>query len=209
MLVEVEGVVNARPITYVFDDSEGVSYALTPSQLINGRNLSQEPSARHSEIVSNYETLSKRARYHRKLLENFSQQWRKDYLLSLMEAYKSKQVTQQPALAVGDIVILKDYQTKRAFWKLCRILEVIPGKDGNVRAAKVEVASVKGKKVFRRPLQHLIPLEIPRNTNDLLPRVAQAQSSDKPAASTEAQASSRPKRNAAIIGTLRRKELIK
>ena len=126
-----------------------------------------------------------------------------------MEAYKSKQVTQQPALAVGDIVILKDYQTKRAFWKLCKILEVIPGKDGNVRAAKVEVASVKGKKVFRRPLQHLIPLEIPHNTNDLLPRVAQAQSSDKPAASTEAQASSRPKRNAAIIGTLRRKELIK
>ena len=39
LLVETQCVINARPITYVFDDTEGVSYPLTPSQLINGRNL--------------------------------------------------------------------------------------------------------------------------------------------------------------------------
>ena len=30
ILTEVESVINARPITYVYDDEESVSYALTP-----------------------------------------------------------------------------------------------------------------------------------------------------------------------------------
>ena len=60
LLVEIEAVINSRPLTYVFDDSDGISYPLTPSQLINGRYLEMWPNERHVEIVSNYETLSKR-----------------------------------------------------------------------------------------------------------------------------------------------------
>ena len=37
LLIEVEGIVNSRPISYVYGDSEGVSYALTPAHLIYGR----------------------------------------------------------------------------------------------------------------------------------------------------------------------------
>ena len=92
LLVEIECVINARHITYIFDDTEGVSYPLTPSQLINGRNFLQTSSQNHFEIISNHEALSKRARYHRKLLEHFTKRWRKEYLSSLMEAYKTKQV---------------------------------------------------------------------------------------------------------------------
>ena len=36
LLIEVERVMNSCPITYVYDDKEAVSYALTPSHLING-----------------------------------------------------------------------------------------------------------------------------------------------------------------------------
>jgi len=42
LLVEIECAINARPITYIFDDTEGISYPLTPSQLINGRTLLQK-----------------------------------------------------------------------------------------------------------------------------------------------------------------------
>ena len=47
LLVEVVRVINSRPITYVYDDKEAVSYALTPSHLINGRSISTIPNCRH------------------------------------------------------------------------------------------------------------------------------------------------------------------
>ena len=47
LLVEVESIINARPLTYVHDDCEGISYPLTPSHLINGRNMSNFPQDRH------------------------------------------------------------------------------------------------------------------------------------------------------------------
>ena len=72
ILTEVEGVINSRPITYVFDDKEGISCPLTPSHLVNGRNLLHLPNYRYHEVVSTYETLSKRARYSRFLLGHFN-----------------------------------------------------------------------------------------------------------------------------------------
>ena len=39
LLVEVEGIVNARPLTYVYDDLYGIKFALTALNFINGRRL--------------------------------------------------------------------------------------------------------------------------------------------------------------------------
>ena len=36
VLVEVESVINCRPLTYIYDDQEGISFALRPSHLIYG-----------------------------------------------------------------------------------------------------------------------------------------------------------------------------
>ena len=36
VLIEVEAVINCRPFTFVYDDCEGVSCALTPSHLLYG-----------------------------------------------------------------------------------------------------------------------------------------------------------------------------
>ena len=62
ILVEIEAVINATPLTYIFDDSEGVSYPLTLRDLINDRNLLQMPNDIHTEVLSTYETLSRRAK---------------------------------------------------------------------------------------------------------------------------------------------------
>ena len=38
-MVEIESVINARPITYVYDDTNSISYPLTPSDLVYGRRV--------------------------------------------------------------------------------------------------------------------------------------------------------------------------
>ena len=87
LLVEVEGIVNARPLTYVHDDLEGINFALTPSHLINGRRLQNTPNSSHFEIVSTQESLTGRSRHQKRLLNQFTETWRKDYLVSLRETH--------------------------------------------------------------------------------------------------------------------------
>ena len=61
ILVEIESVVNSRPLTYVFDDNEEISYPLTPSHLVNGRNLNRLPNDAYFEVCNTYENVSKSA----------------------------------------------------------------------------------------------------------------------------------------------------
>ena len=44
ILIEVEAIINLRPLTYVLDDQGGISDILTPSHLINGRRISTMPN---------------------------------------------------------------------------------------------------------------------------------------------------------------------
>ena len=62
ILIEVESTVNCHPLTFVYDDTEGVSYPLTPSHLINGRRLTSSPSASHFEVISTNQSLTRRAK---------------------------------------------------------------------------------------------------------------------------------------------------
>ena len=83
LVVEIEATLNNRPLTYIYDDEEGLSYPLTPADLINGRQIATMPHQRDCNVISTFHSLTKRARYHFRLLESFNKQWRKEYLLGL------------------------------------------------------------------------------------------------------------------------------
>ena len=205
ILVEIERVINSRPLTYVFDDQEGITYPLTPSQLVNGRNLSMMPNESHHEVVSTHESLSKRARYHQRVLSQFTKRWRNEYLLSLLEAYRPRNGSKEPPINTGDIVILRNDFTKRCFWKLCKVVELLKGRDGSVRAARVQVASADGnKKVLNRALKFLIPLEI-HASPALCHSDTQAQKTVQ-APTQPLQRATRSKRAAAVIGEIVRRD---
>ena len=74
LLVEVEAVVNSRPLTCVEDDLDGITYPLTPSHLIYGRRIANTPNAGHFEVISTHDTLTKRSKHQRRLLNHFTKQ---------------------------------------------------------------------------------------------------------------------------------------
>ena len=207
LLVEVECIINSRPITYVYDDTDGITYPLTPSHFLYGRTVTLQPNDKHFEIISTNQSLTKRAMYHRKLLDNFTKRWRNEYLLDLREVTTNKVNKGQPHISVGDIVILKNENTKRCFWKTCKVVELIKGRDNVLRTAKIRVPTEKGTTILSRPLRLLIPLEISCAPAEVLTVENPGKSGkDMVDPGTVINVSSRPRRNAAVIGEIRRKD---
>lgn len=205
VLTEIEGVINSRPITYVYDDEESVSYAVTPSQLIYGRRLCSYPNSQHYEIFSTNMNLTRRASYHRQTLRQFTSRWRKEYLLNLRESSQvnsKRQKTEE--LSVGDIVIIKNDKTNRSFWRLGRIERLITGGDGLNRAAIVKVSNEDGRTgTLRRSIEHLVPLEVNANVS----AITRDEDGNSSLAREPDETSNRPRRAAAIASEDLRREL--
>ena len=159
----VEATLNNRPLTYIYDDEEEFSYPLTPADLIYGRQIATMPHQRHCNVISTFQPLTKRARYHFRLLKGFTKQWRKDYLLGLREYHRNRTGAIEQSIRVGDIVVLKEEGSARCWWKLAKVTELLKSRDNVVRSAKIQVLNTDAQRrptVLRRAVQHLIPLEV-------------------------------------------------
>ena len=44
LLTEIEAIVNSSPLTYAYDDAEGLSYTISPSHLLYGQELQVNPT---------------------------------------------------------------------------------------------------------------------------------------------------------------------
>ena len=225
LLVEIKAIINSRPLTYVYSDSEGVSYALSPSHLLHGRRLTTTPNSEHYEIVSTHNSLVNRNKQQKHLLKQFLSLWRKTYLLSLREHHSiKKKQSKNRGIAVGDVVVLKNDSTKRHFWKLAVVQQLLTGSDEAVRAAIIKVVDCEGRSsLLRRSIQHLIPIEV-GNDNSRTTQPGQSQvvsdrefptttghdesrSSEAPVSSdcdTTKKVPSRPRRQAAVVGEINR-----
>ena len=205
LLIEIEATLNNRPLTYVYDDEQGVSHPLTPAALIYGRTVATTPNDKQFEIISTSQALTRRDKYHQRLLNQFTNQWRTEYLLSLRESSRVSRGSDKSVIGVGDIVILKNDKSSRAFWKLARVEELIKSRDNVVRSARIRVLNTEnGKSTYlRRPIQHLIPLELysTKEQENQIPVV----DIEYPVAQNPMEPT-RPRRNAAVIGELLRKD---
>lgn len=159
ILTEVEATVNSRPLTFVSNDLDEPQ-PLTPAHFLVGKRLTSLPP-NQLQVDSGNTTLSRdemtrRWRYRQRLMTNFWTSWRKDYLLDLQSAHRCDTVQPTP-LKVGDIILLGDSNMPRQTWKLGRVMELFPGRDGRVRSCAVRTSSGA---LLRRPVQLLYPLEI-------------------------------------------------
>ena len=107
-------------MTYIYDDKEGVSYhlKLTPSSLIYGRRIATTPNESQYEIVSANKSLTGRVKYQATVFKNFTDQWRKEYLLSVRESSRV-QDCESNDINVGNVV---DHSQERKY--MSYLLEV-------------------------------------------------------------------------------------
>ena len=163
VLTEVEATLNSRPLTYQHEEFD--SQVLTPSHLLVGRRISPLSNDFNNDDLDfeeeNNFSLSKRFAYLTKKLSHFWKRWHTEYLSGLREEHKLKQA-EPNTICKGDIVIVQDENNpKRNTWKIAIVEQLVKGKDGETRGAKVRKASRKGKpEILNRPLQKLYPLEI-------------------------------------------------
>jgi hypothetical protein len=82
ILTEIETQINSRPLTYIGAEPNDLK-ALTPAQILIGRNLQAFPSkdTKVTEHTSN--ALKKRLQYHQRLVNRFWKRWNAEYLKSL------------------------------------------------------------------------------------------------------------------------------
>ena len=157
MVVEIEAVLNDRPLTYLSDDIQDLQ-PLTPSHLLYGRRITRVPHEQVSDVqdgdYGNTSDVSKRARVLAHVLEHFRNRWKQEYLTSLREFHKQSGNNIQE-ISVGDIVLVHN-EEPRIQWKLAVIEKLNKGQDGLIRSADIRTSTG----TTNRPIVKLYPLEV-------------------------------------------------
>ena len=156
-IVEIEGVMNARPLCYQYSDQ--LDDVITPSHLMHGRRIFN----RHSnEVVSDETgvTLNKRFAHLLMVIEHAKSRWRQEYITELREYHRCKNKVPEKQAKVGDVVLIEDEKIPRVKWRLGVIDSLITSKDGYIRGCKLKV-SVRGKSsIIQRPVNQLHYFEV-------------------------------------------------
>ena len=164
VVVEVESMVNSRPLTYLSDENMEV---LTPYHLLHGRNISVRGQHVVRQYCSNEKSgkIENRARYVMSLINRYWQRFYKEYTTELRERMQyDKQRRETTTISPGEVVIIKEEKVKPMHWKKGVVEEVIIGRDDAIRGVKLRTTSSKGKVVkINRSLKHIIPLELDKS----------------------------------------------
>eukprot|EP00794_Sanderia_malayensis_P013528 gene13528-biopygen10795 len=153
-LLDIQVVMNNRPLTYCEDDVELPT--LTPNILIFGKhNYLLDEDA--SEVESG--DLRRRAKYLEKCKRALWNRWHTEYIRALRERHNALCSGTETQLREGDVVLVKGEEKNRANWKIGIVDKLIQGRDNVVRAVKLRA----GKSFIDRPVQFLYPLELKCN----------------------------------------------
>ncbi|XP_011859378.1 PREDICTED: uncharacterized protein LOC105556877 [Vollenhovia emeryi] len=159
-VVEVEGVLNSRPITTISSDPNDL-LVLTPAHYLIGKPLTTLPEGNLSSVpvnrLSTWQHISK-------VRQNFWARWSLEYLNELQ--VRAKWNKNGPKFEIGTVVLIKDKGLPCTRWVLGRISKLHPGEDGITRAATIHTTSGE----MKQAINHLCPLPFeqpPRDSDPL------------------------------------------
>lgn len=153
ILCQIEAILNSRPLQPLSADPSDLA-CLTPGHFLIGTSMSAYPEKDIATIPDN-----RLRRWERctKIQQLFWSKWTKEYLNQLQN--RPKWMTPVKNIAINDVVLLKEDNTKPLVWPLARVVEVFPSKDGHIRLVKVKTKD----SILVRNITKLCPLPIVDN----------------------------------------------
>ncbi|KAL0822662.1 hypothetical protein ABMA28_004686 [Loxostege sticticalis] len=149
-LVEVENMVNSRPLSHVSVDPTSVE-SLTPNHFLLGTS-SNLPT--FGEFDDTDLHLRKQWRKAQRLADMFWNRWIREILPDMLP--RKKWSEEQEPLRVGDLVLVVDPSSPRNTWPKGVIHHVYPGKDGRIRMLDVKTKTG----IWRRSAARVAPIEV-------------------------------------------------
>jgi hypothetical protein len=149
-IVEVEGLLNSRPLMYCSGDPAH-SPVLTPNHFIVGQMGGQLAPRVLEEMAVNPR---ERWRYIQELVSKVWKRWSTEFL-SLLQS-RGKWLTEQQDIQIGDVVLLVNPTNPKGKWPLGLVQELCKSGDGHVRSVVV----TSGSKDLVRPISKLVKLQV-------------------------------------------------
>ena len=137
LLVEVEAIVNSRPLTTELLNDVNSLIPLSPMNLLTMKSKVVMPPPGVFTAPDVYSQKYWRRVQH--ISNKFWSRWRKEFLATLQD--RQKWLSSKCNAAIGDVVLLKEAYVERNRWPMGKIIEIYPDKDGFVRSAKVKLGS--------------------------------------------------------------------
>lgn len=148
VLVEVEGILNSKPLGYASSEIADVD-PVTPNMLLMGRRDPALPMVVYDER----ELKGRRNWRHSQVLaDQFWRHFVRSYLPNLQTRQKWQR--EEENLSEGDVVMIADPQLPRSQWPVGTITQVFPGDDQRVRVVSVRV----NDREYKRPVARLVRL---------------------------------------------------
>ncbi|XP_077491913.1 uncharacterized protein LOC144102539 [Amblyomma americanum] len=126
-LTEVEAVLNSRPLTHVYSESNEPE-PLCPAMFLTGKRLTSLPALQRKEIAALTCDHLRHISTRDKALEGFWKRWCSEYLKELQLTH-SKGDQRGRQVDIGDVVLLKEALQPRQMWKLGMIERAFTGRD--------------------------------------------------------------------------------
>lgn len=156
-IVEIEGIINSRPIVYV--DQHLESPVLTPNHFlqVSFPAIPVEIEEVQHKRLSTKQNVIECWKASERHLNFYWRIWAEQYLLALRDQQRKKTPEGTDHPKIGDLVLMVDPAMKRGYWRKGIIERLIYSADGKCRSAQVFLNS---KSRMIRPILKLIPVSV-------------------------------------------------
>ena len=150
-VVEIEAILNSRPLTPLSSDPNDL-LPLTLGHFLIGNSMTSLPMTdlRMTPVNRLSWQLAQQMRQH------FWDRWHREFLKEMISRNKWQAATDQSAIKIGTLVVLKEDNIAPMTWKLGRIIDKHPGQDGVIRTITLQTAFG----IYKRSLKQVYTLPI-------------------------------------------------